>query len=93
MPYQLLIEQRNYAHVTNYVFKAEAALDASKVNNRDSVQTKIELATALAHLGQNNYDRAAYGFLKLGPAKNLGDWLGNVNHFYYFIFIFFPCIR
>lgn len=29
---QLLIEQRNYANITTYVFKADAALDASSAN-------------------------------------------------------------
>jgi len=75
---QLLIEQRNYGHIATYVFKAEAALEASTISNKENIQIKVEFATALGHLGQSNYDRAAYGFLKLGPAKNLGDWLGNL---------------
>ncbi|KAF8578837.1 hypothetical protein K439DRAFT_443986 [Ramaria rubella] len=85
---QLLIEQRNYAHIGTYVFKAEAALEAtgakndqaSKANiaNRDGVQTKLELATALGHFGQSSYDKAAYAFLKLGPARHLGDWAGTL---------------
>jgi hypothetical protein len=86
---QLLIEQRNYPHIGTYVFKAEAALEAagskndqgskSSIANREGVQTRLEFATALAHLGQSNYDKAAYGFLKLGPAKLLGDWVGKVR--------------
>jgi COP9 signalosome complex subunit 1 len=89
---QLLIEQRNYAHIGTYVFKAEAALDAagskndqgskSSIVNRESVQIKLDFSTALGCLGQGNYNRAAYGFLKLGHAKGLGDWLGTVTiHF------------
>ncbi|KAF8523719.1 G protein pathway suppressor 1 [Hysterangium stoloniferum] len=84
---QLLIQQRNYAHIATYIFKAEAALEAAGskndqpktgIANRDSIQTKIEFATALGHFGQSNYERAAYLFLNLGPAKGLGDWLGTL---------------
>ncbi|KAF8513194.1 26S proteasome subunit RPN7-domain-containing protein [Gautieria morchelliformis] len=85
---QLLIEQRNYAHIGTYVFKAEAALDAAgskndqgsktSIVNRESVQTKLDFSTALGCLGQCNYNKAAYGFLKLGHAKGLGDWLGTL---------------
>ncbi|GJJ14718.1 hypothetical protein Clacol_008985 [Clathrus columnatus] len=85
---QLLIEQRNYTHIATYVYKAEAALDSysskndqsskSSIPNKDSIQIKLELATALGHLGQSNYDKAAYGFLKLGSFKNFGDWLGTL---------------
>ena len=70
------------------MFKAEAALDAAStrgdaaskatISNKDSIQTKLEFATALGYLGQSNFERAAYTFLKLGPAKGLGDWLGKV---------------
>ena len=86
---QLLIEQRNYVHIATYVFKAEAAFDASgaksdqgsksSIMNRESVQTKLDFSTALGCLGHGNYNKAAYGFLKLGPAKGLGDWLGTVR--------------
>lgn len=100
---QLLIEQRNYSHLTTYVFKAEAALDATaaaasnaaanstgggsavsatsakkKSSERDGVQAKLDLATALSHLGQNNYEKAANAFLKIGSTKELGDWAGKV---------------
>jgi len=96
-----LIEQRNYAHLTTYVFKADAALDSSAVsaqtsstgatapppaNNgakkksaeRDHVQAKLDLATALSHLGQANYEKAALAFLKIGPPKDLGHWIGKL---------------
>ncbi|KAF8899911.1 26S proteasome subunit RPN7-domain-containing protein [Gymnopilus junonius] len=95
---ELLIEQRNYSHLTTYVFKADAALDAAtaasttastvtgasasasagakkKSTERDNVQAKLDLATALSHLGQGGYEKAAQAFLKIGPAKDLGDWL------------------
>jgi len=109
-----MIEQRNYSHLTTYVFKADAALDsaasaaASSSNNggdlamattaagaakkkgtlgsgssaeRDTYQSKLDLASALSYLGQANYEKAAQCFLKLGPAKDLGDWVGKVRLF------------
>jgi len=108
---QLLIEQRNYSHLTTYVFKADAALDAATAAananatasaagapavtsqgaiatqqkkkivsaEREGVQSKLDFATALSHLGQGNYERAAQHLLKLGPAKELGDWVGKVR--------------
>ncbi|KAF9531186.1 26S proteasome subunit RPN7-domain-containing protein [Crepidotus variabilis] len=100
---ELLIEQRNYSHLTTYVFKAEAALDATaaaasnaaannsaggaavpatstkkKPSERESVQAKLDLATALSHLGQSNYEKAANAFLKIGSTKELGDWVGKL---------------
>ncbi|KDR76888.1 hypothetical protein GALMADRAFT_245996 [Galerina marginata CBS 339.88] len=100
---ELLIEQRNYSHLTTYVFKADAALDAAtaatapppasttgaptptvtagakkKSAERDNVQAKLDLATALSHLGQGNYEKAAHSFLKIGPTKDLGEWAGKL---------------
>jgi COP9 signalosome complex subunit 1 len=49
-----------------------------KSSERESVQSKLDLATALSHLGQANYQKAAYYFLRLGPARELGDWVGKV---------------
>lgn len=103
---QLLIEQRNYANLSTYVFKADAALDATAAANntstsnstgapplaastsmskkrsteRDNVQSKLDLAAALSHLGQGNYEKAAHAFLKIGSVKELGDWVGKVCH-------------
>lgn len=88
--------------MTTYVFKAEAALDATaaaasnaaahstsgaaaatsakkKSSERESVQAKLDLATALSHLGQGNYEKAANAFLKIGSTKELGDWVGKVT--------------
>jgi COP9 signalosome complex subunit 1 len=89
---QLLIEQRYYAHIGTYVFKAEAALDAagsknetgakSAVMNPACVRTRQDFSIALGHLGQGNYSKAAYGFLKLGHAVALGGWLGTVRYTY-----------
>jgi COP9 signalosome complex subunit 1 len=110
---QLLIEQRNYSHLSTYVFKAEAALDstsattgtnggsggltatstsgppASAGNNanakkkgpteKEIVQTRLEFATALSHLGQGHYEQAAMAFLRIGPSKELGDWIGKAG--------------
>jgi COP9 signalosome complex subunit 1 len=110
---QLLIEQRNYSHLSTYVFKAEAALDSTSAtsgtnggsgsltapstsipstsagNNantkkkgpteKEIVQTRLEFATALSHLGQGHYEQAALAFLRIGPAKELGDWIGKAG--------------
>ncbi|TFK28247.1 G protein pathway suppressor 1 [Coprinopsis marcescibilis] len=96
---ELLIEQRNYSHLTTYVFKADAALDAAratsaannngpagatgtqqkkKVPDREDVQAKLDFATALSHLGQGNYEKAAHFLLKVGDLKNLGDWISKL---------------
>ncbi|KAI8989078.1 G protein pathway suppressor 1 [Trametes punicea] len=45
---------------------------------REKVQTKLDVATALSHLGQNNYEKAAQSFLKVGPVKGLEDWSGKL---------------
>ncbi|KAF4613096.1 hypothetical protein D9613_010813 [Agrocybe pediades] len=97
---ELLVEQRNYAHLSTYVFKADAALDSAaaapqggsgttsapqpvantkkKSAERDNVQAKLDLATALSHLGQASYEKAALAFLKIGSPKDLGDWIGKL---------------
>ncbi|RDB17140.1 COP9 signalosome complex subunit 1, partial [Hypsizygus marmoreus] len=107
---ELLLEQRNYNHIPTYVFKADAALDATvnaaNIGNgngtggggsggaqaptvtvgskkktsaeRQNVQSKLDLATAISHLGQSNYEKAALSFLRLGPPKELGDWIGKI---------------
>jgi len=48
---QLLIEQRNYANLTTYVFKADAALDASAAaaaNNTSSNSTGAQASSSSA---------------------------------------------
>ncbi|KAI0772937.1 G protein pathway suppressor 1 [Trametes elegans] len=45
---------------------------------REKVQTKLDVATALSHLGQGNYEKAATTFLKVGPAKALEEWTGKL---------------
>lgn len=50
-----------------------------KSAERENVQSKLDLATALSHLGQANYEKAAYHLLRIGPAKELGDWVGKVS--------------
>ncbi|KAF7329678.1 PCI domain-containing protein [Mycena kentingensis (nom. inval.)] len=45
---------------------------------RERVQSKLDFATALSHLAAGNYQKAAYAFLKLGPAKDFGDWMGRL---------------
>jgi COP9 signalosome complex subunit 1 len=86
---QLMLEQQNYAHVSTYVFKAEAALDIPQAGaekkktgstanpEREKIQSKLDLALGLSMLGQNNYERAAWSFLKVG--KNLDNWIGKVR--------------
>lgn len=45
----------------------------------ERVQAKLDFATALAHMGQGQYSRAAHEFLKLGAASDLEDWAGKVR--------------
>ncbi|KAF8893072.1 26S proteasome subunit RPN7-domain-containing protein [Infundibulicybe gibba] len=45
---------------------------------REGVQSKLDFATALSFLGQANYEKAARTFLRLGPAKELGNWIGKM---------------
>ncbi|KAG6805163.1 hypothetical protein H0H92_000475, partial [Tricholoma furcatifolium] len=97
---EILLEQRNYTHLSTYVFKAEAALEAAQSTGnagnggpsigssgvptptvttgkkkgsleRQQVQSKLDLATALSYLGQSSYEKAAHSFLRVGPAKEL----------------------
>ncbi|KAF9469456.1 G protein pathway suppressor 1 [Collybia nuda] len=49
-----------------------------KSAERENVQSKLDLATALSHLGQANYEKAAYHLLRIGPSKELGDWVGKI---------------
>ena len=49
------------------------------VSEREQVQTKLDFVLALSHLGTGAYDKAATAFLKLGPADQLGDWIGKVS--------------
>ena len=41
---------------------------------RERVQSKLDLATALANLSQGNYEKAARGFLKIKNIKSLDHW-------------------
>ncbi|KAI0672247.1 G protein pathway suppressor 1 [Trametes maxima] len=45
---------------------------------REKLQTKLDVATALSHLGQSNYEKAATTFFKAGPVKSLDDWAGKL---------------
>ncbi|KAH6902052.1 G protein pathway suppressor 1 [Coprinopsis sp. MPI-PUGE-AT-0042] len=87
----LLIDQRNYSPLTTYVFKADTALDAAKaaaapppaqkaaaVGEREDVQAKLSLPTALSHLDQSHYEKAANSLLNVGSPSNLGDWIGKL---------------
>lgn len=99
-----MIEQRNYTHISSYIYKADGALESTaaatsastesgaapasaqpvskKVSpEREQVQSKLDFAMALSHLGQGNYEKAASSFLRLGPPSQLGDWIGKVQTF------------
>ncbi|KAI9567610.1 G protein pathway suppressor 1 [Boletus coccyginus] len=97
---QLVIEQRNYTHISSYIYKADAALESAAAATasaesgptsassqptskkpspqREQVQSKLDFAMALSHLGQGNYEKAATLFLRLGPPDQLGDWVGKL---------------
>ena len=53
---------------------ATAPKKAAPNPDREKIQAKLDFSSALAHLGQGNYDKAAYGFTKLG--RGLDDWAG-----------------
>jgi len=46
---------------------------------KEIVQSRLELASALSHIGYRSYDKAAQSFLKIGAVKELGDWIGKVS--------------
>ncbi|KAF7986122.1 hypothetical protein HWV62_41567, partial [Athelia sp. TMB] len=46
---------------------------------REKVQSKLDFASALSHLGQGNFEKAAITFLRLGSADQLGDWIGKAK--------------
>ena len=58
---------------------AAATTAKKKSAERDNVQSKLDLATALSHLASTSYEKAAISFLKIGPPKDLGDWIGKVS--------------
>jgi len=49
-----------------------------KSAERDNVQSKLDVATALSHLASANYEKAAISFLKIGPPNDLGNWIGKL---------------
>ncbi len=65
---------------------AQASRDKRNAE-REKVQSKLDLATAISHLGQMSYEKAAQAFLKVGPPKGLEDWLGKVRSV-----ILVPCV-
>lgn len=46
---------------------------------REKIQSKLDLATALSQLGQGAYDKATVSFVRVGPIKSLGDWAHKVR--------------
>lgn len=92
---QCLVEQRNYAQIPTYVFKAEPAVDAissfsrgsggaggasglsarDRVHlDREKIQSKLDVASGIAHLASGSFEKAAQSFLKVGNISSLGDW-------------------
>ncbi|CDO77396.1 hypothetical protein BN946_scf184857.g2, partial [Trametes cinnabarina] len=57
---------------------AAQAQKEKKNAERLKVQTKLDIATGLSHLGQNNYEKAAQTLLKAGPMKGLEEWTGKL---------------
>ncbi|KAI0649873.1 G protein pathway suppressor 1 [Trametes meyenii] len=72
------------AAVARNMTSPEAPAGAAQANKekrnaeREKMQTKLDVATALSHLGQGNYEKAALTFLKAGPVKSLDDWIGKL---------------
>ena len=56
-----------------------ATTGKKKSIERDNVQSKLDFATALSYLASASYEKAAVAFLKIGPPKDLGDWIGKVS--------------
>jgi COP9 signalosome complex subunit 1 len=56
-----------------------APIAPKKSAEREKVQSKLDLATAISQLGQGQYEKAANSFLNLGPPSQLGDWIGKVR--------------
>ncbi|KAH9974350.1 G protein pathway suppressor 1 [Lactifluus volemus] len=91
---ELLLEQRTFSHVPTYVFKAESALDgvissghgssglgvsgSKKVDQHQTVEAKLALCTALSHLSNGNYAKAAQDFLQPMSATALAPWAGSI---------------
>ncbi|CAE6453797.1 unnamed protein product [Rhizoctonia solani] len=88
---ELLVEQLNFAQIYSYVFKAESALESASTGGagagtgkgadkndveHDRARSKLQLASGIAQLGQGNFQKAAWTFLKL--EKNVDDWLGTL---------------
>ena len=48
---------------------------------REKVQSKLDLATALSQLGQGAYEKAAASFVRIGSIRSLGDWAQKVRAF------------
>jgi len=59
--------------------KKKGTFGSGSSAERDTYQSKLDLASVLSYLGQENYEKVAQCFLKLGLAKDLGDWVGKVH--------------
>ncbi|KAF8607407.1 PCI-domain-containing protein [Ceratobasidium sp. AG-I] len=89
---ELLVEQLNYPQIYSYVFKAESALESAAASGGnggagtggagktdveyEKARSKLQLASGLAQLGQGNFQKAAWTFLKL--EKKVDEWLGTL---------------
>lgn len=76
---------KNAAAQASQAAPATGAAPPQKKGNaeREKVQSKLDFAAGLSRLGQGHYERAAVAFLKVGPPKSLGDWVGTVCLFVY----------
>lgn len=90
---ELLVEQLNYPQIYSYVFKAESALESAAASGGggsggngagkndaeyERARCKLQLASGIAQLGQGNFQKAAWTFLKL--EKKVDEWLGTVSN-------------
>ena len=50
------------------------------MNERQKIQTKLEVATGTRRLGHGAYEKAASAFLRAGSSSNLGVWSSKVNN-------------
>ena len=62
-----------------------ATTGKKKSIERDNVQSKLDFATALSYLASASYKKAAIAFLKIGPPKDLGNWIGKVRFLVWYI--------
>ncbi|KAJ7438697.1 hypothetical protein B0H11DRAFT_2358278 [Mycena galericulata] len=73
----LLIEQRNYSPLPPYTFNAAQAAAANAKEGEGAARTAGPLLNKKKAVSEDR-ECAAHSFLKLGPAKEFGDWMGRL---------------